>query len=132
MAPVDATTQGGVPPWPRSPHEIDEAFAVLGVQMQQIAARPQRTVEQLSAGEHYALGVRAAALWTTGRTATAPLTDEVQAADVSSVITVMALAEYLMTAAATPAQVVAVAGGVRAWLVWLIGAEDRMAFPTLE
>jgi len=74
MAPVEVTPVGGVPPsspWARSPREIDETYAMLAVQLQQIAERPSWTVEQLTPGEHYALGVRAAALWTMGRLALA-------------------------------------------------------------
>lgn len=135
MAPVrDTSTDGGpaAAPWARSPAEIDETYALLAVQMQQIAARPVRTVEQLNPGEHYALGVRAAARWTMDAVATAPLTDEELPPDVDSAATVLALAEYLMASEGTPDQVYALAGGVKAWLVWLVGAEDRMVFRSLD
>jgi hypothetical protein len=135
MGPVETTPAGGVPwrsPWARSPHEVDEALGLLGAQLEQIAARPGRSVGDLTPGEHYALGVRAASLWTTGRAPTAPLTDDTLPPDIDSVVKVMALAEYLMNGERTPDQVAALAGGVRAWLVWLIGAEQRLVFRALD
>jgi len=128
IAPTDGDTSGG---WARSPREVEDACAILGGQMQQIAARGARTVAQLSVGEHYALGVRAAAQWTTGRGA-APLSDEELPPDVESAVTVLALAEYLMGSDGTPGTVVALARGVRAWLRWLVGVQERMEFLALE
>jgi hypothetical protein len=104
----------------------------LAGRLRQIAARGGRTVDQLTPQEHYTLGVRAAAQWTTGQVAAAPLADEDLPPELASVVHVMALAESLINGDGVPDQVAALAGGVRAWLVWLIGAADRMVFSTLE
>lgn len=135
MAPVEVTPAGGVPagsPWARSPREIDETYAVLYEQLKAIAAGSDRTVEELTPGEHYALGVRAAALWSMGRLAKAPLADEELAPDQGSAAMVMALAESLITAEDTPDQPFALASGVHAWLAWLVGAHDRMRFRSID
>jgi hypothetical protein len=126
MAAVEFTPAGGTDGgWARSAREVDETFATLAVPIQQLAARGHQTVAELSVEEHYLLGVRAAALWTMGRTDTAPLTDQVHPADGDSVVTVLAIAEDLMTSSETPS-VVALADGIRAWLAWLIGVQDRV------
>lgn len=135
MATVGTPPVGGTPsasPWARSPGEIDAMYALVAGQMARIAARPGRTVDQLSPAEHHALGVRAAARWTTGASPAAPLTDDELPPDVDSALTVLSLAEYLMTSDDVPEQAVALAAGVRAWLVWLVGAEDRVALRELD
>ena len=136
MAPVEITPMGGGgqpgTPWARSPREIDETYGVVAVQMEQIAARPQRNIVELSPGEHYAIGIRAAALWTKGELSLAPLTGDDVPADIGAAVKVLAVAEHLMTAESTPGQVSALAAGVRAWLLWLVGADDRMVFRALD
>ncbi len=107
-------------------------YAVVAGQMAQIAARPNRTVEQLTPAEHYAIGVRAAARWAMGLLPTSPLTDDDLPPDAGSAVQVLALADYLITSDGVPDQSVALAAGVRAWLVWLIGVEDRVVFRALD
>jgi hypothetical protein len=111
-------------PWARSPQEIEGLLHRLDLMVTQIAARPGRTAADLSPGEHYAIGVRAAAQWTTGRSAKAPLTEVELTPDVDALAHVLALADYLLSDPDAPDQAAARAGGVRAWLTWLIGAED--------
>jgi len=129
------TQANGTPPgesgppsaaWSRSAPEIEAALAALGVQLEQIAARPTLALADLRPGEHHALGVRAAALWTTGRTDVAPLTDRDGPADVEGAVEVMAIADDLLQADDTPESVAALAAGIRAWLLWLVGIEEEL------
>jgi hypothetical protein len=106
-------------PWVRSADEIGQMWQVLTDLMDRIAAPGNRTAAQLSYGERYTVGVRAAARWTVGLTARTPLTGRDLPAEPQRI------AAELLAAEPGDAHAGACADGVRAWLDWLIdpGAE---------
>ena len=126
FTPVTGNAGGGR--WPRSAAEIEGALEVLGVLLDAMADTPNRSARDLSPAERYTLGIRAAAYWTLGLSDRDPLSGEEYPLTDERLTTTLAVADHLVTAHA-PAE--DLAAGVRAWLTWITGNTERLAFRAL-
>lgn len=131
MAPVEFIPidgQGPGSPWVRSPQEIEDQVGILGALLYEMVSKGDREVDQLSYGERYAIGVRAAAQWTLGESEVSPLTAQTAAPSAGRVGSELDAASWLVANRGTGHEM---AAGVRAWLAWMTGKTDRMVFMAL-
>jgi hypothetical protein len=115
-------------PWARTRGEIEQMTGVLSALVATVSENTGRTVEELTRGERYTLGVRAAARWTTGLSDVTPLTGRELPTSRELAETELGVADFL-THADGPVR--DGAAGVYAWLRWLLGHCDRMVFLAL-
>jgi hypothetical protein len=115
-------------PWAHTSGEIEQMTSVLRALVATISENTGRTVDDLTSGERYTLGVRAAARWTTGLSDVTPLTGRELPTSRELAETELAVADYLTRAGGPVSDG---AAGVRAWLDWLLGHRHRMVFLAL-
>ena len=131
MAPVAFTPVGGSgpgSPWVRARSEIEEQINILGALLSEMVTKGDREAGELSYGERYTVGVRAAAQWSLGETRSAPLMGSSLPPTAGALESELALAEHLVTSCGPGHDL---AAGVRAWLTWMTGEADRMVFMAL-
>jgi hypothetical protein len=115
--------------WVRTPEEIAEKLDILGTLLEQMTMRGDRTADDLSYGERYTLGLRAAARWTLAETSLSPLTSGTDTPTPDRVADEMAIAEFVI---ATRKPGHDLAAGVLAWLRWMLGQTDQLVFSALD
>lgn len=128
MVPVESTPTDGADGgrrWVPSDGEIRDNLGILGELLDGMTSRGDRAYSELSYGERYTLGLRAAAQWSAGLSANSPLTGDEVPLDAEHVASELALAEFL---AGSDLPSKAPAAGVLAWLAWLTGRVDRLVF----
>jgi hypothetical protein len=115
-------------PWVPPVAEIQRAWEVLGGLLAAVAARPGRSVDELSGAERYAMGAGAAAQWTLGLAMTTPITREPWSLRTDRIEAELVLAGQVAQLRQHGWEL---ADGTRAWLAWLMGHSDGIAFLAL-
>jgi hypothetical protein len=115
-------------PWPRTPAEVEREWLhveLLATRMTALAA-PGTSVADLGSNGRCLLGIRAAAMWSTERTARLPISDREEPAGFWKAVDEIDAADRILFAH-EPAW--AYANGVARWLSWLIDAEETVLYP---
>ena len=114
--------------WQPSAASIEAAWDDLQIRVRAITSRvaPGTELDDLAVPDRYTLGVFFAARWTLGVVTHRPLSGVESTVTESALRAELGVAEYLIVENA-PAW--ALAAGVRAWIGWLVGATDELAYP---
>jgi hypothetical protein len=116
---------GGVP-WVRTEAELAREWARLTARLVAVTGGRGRAVAEMDGAERALLGVRAAARWTLGETACAPMSRDRVLVTGASIRGELAEAERVMEERGSRWPY---ATGVLYWLLWITGATPEMVHP---
>jgi hypothetical protein len=115
--------------WPRSRAELEREWSRVDRLATRIAAAGAVNADELRPEARCLLGMRAAALWSLGRSTTTPMTGRADEPTFYAALEEMRAADELIRAR-SPGWAWAI--GVDRWLSWLIGAEESVRAPSAE
>lgn len=110
-------------PWPRTPQELDREWGRVVELVAEMTSGPARRASELSPGERYVMGVRAAARWTLGDSSRTPTSGRELEMSGAQIRAELALAERVVDRRAAGW---AYASGVLEWLLWVTGAREEL------
>ena len=128
MAATETPRRRG-PQWPRSAADLDREWSRVDHLANRIAADGAVSADELRSEARCLLGMRAAALWSLGRSTTTPMTRRVEEPTFYAALEEMRAADELIRARSHGW---AWAIGVDRWLSWLIGAEESVRAPSAD
>lgn len=115
-------------PWPRTRDEVERGWLhveLLATRMAALAA-PGTSADDLGANGRCLLGMRAAAMWTTGRVSAGPMTRRDVDRSFGAAYREFTIAERLLAAGLLGWDY---ASGVMRWLSWVLEVEDEVRYP---